>query len=559
MLDAFFTSMNSDLLDPSGASNNHGQHHNGSANPGKHPALDFDWIDDLPPTFEGSSTSLSAAATEGTAQHDQPLAGGVFGGSNNTGGYRHTESPLAHWGFTPEVDLDGRPTKRARLDEQAGKQHRPPSVSAHPTKASLNRGVHMTDMYFNLHDSYHHPLPSHHNNSVNSANDGKPAPAKTPLRWGSDVNFCSPRYAVPPNVPTYDDRAKQLIEGMQSCLQTQRTSTTHPSSPVLPPAEVHPQAQTQAHTHGHAHTHAQSQRTQPQTQPNQNPPRYQSPSPFAAASMTTNGSALPSLPPPPQHHFSQLPRLHTQQPNIAPPLQSPLQFHHGHGHGQIHSLPDISTAHTPLQPQAVPIATSLSGPSATMTTTTTTPTSVMPPTAGTATTTSFPVDDRPRKRRRSRVVGDDNDDSSRSVVPQTVAAHDRRVSTTSETSASGRRASSSNVNGTNSSTTNGVSIVGAASSNGVANTHANQNSGASKAARENLTEEQKRTNHILSEQKRRNLIKQGFDDLCALVPELHGGGFSKSTMLVQAAEWLQELLRGNGVLKEQLMALGGAC
>ncbi|KKZ61308.1 hypothetical protein EMCG_04025 [[Emmonsia] crescens] len=71
-------------------------------------------------------------------------------------------------------------------------------------------------------------------------------------------------------------------------------------------------------------------------------------------------------------------------------------------------------------------------------------------------------------------------------------------------------------------------------------------------ARENLTEEQKRTNHILSEQKRRNLIKQGFDDLCSLVPELHGGGFSKSTMLIQAAEWLEDLLRGNEILQNQL-------
>ncbi|KAG5289222.1 HLH transcription factor [Histoplasma ohiense] len=76
--------------------------------------------------------------------------------------------------------------------------------------------------------------------------------------------------------------------------------------------------------------------------------------------------------------------------------------------------------------------------------------------------------------------------------------------------------------------------------------------GLSGKPRENLTEEQKRTNHILSEQKRRNLIKQGFDDLCALVPELHGGGFSKSTMLIQAAEWLEDLLHGNELLRNQL-------
>jgi hypothetical protein len=78
-----------------------------------------------------------------------------------------------------------------------------------------------------------------------------------------------------------------------------------------------------------------------------------------------------------------------------------------------------------------------------------------------------------------------------------------------------------------------------------------------KQGRENLTEEQKRTNHILSEQKRRNLIKQGFDDLCSLVPELNGGGFSKSTMLIQAADWLEDLLRGNEQLKAQLAELKG--
>jgi Helix-loop-helix DNA-binding domain len=76
-----------------------------------------------------------------------------------------------------------------------------------------------------------------------------------------------------------------------------------------------------------------------------------------------------------------------------------------------------------------------------------------------------------------------------------------------------------------------------------------------KPARENLTEEQKRTNHILSEQKRRNLIKQGFEELCSLVPELRGGGFSKSAMLIQAAEWLEDMLRGNEILKNQLSEL----
>lgn len=76
--------------------------------------------------------------------------------------------------------------------------------------------------------------------------------------------------------------------------------------------------------------------------------------------------------------------------------------------------------------------------------------------------------------------------------------------------------------------------------------------GSAKAPRENLTDEQKRENHIKSEQKRRTLIKEGFDDLCELVPGLQGGGFSKSTMLSMAADFLQELLEGNEELGEQL-------
>lgn len=73
-----------------------------------------------------------------------------------------------------------------------------------------------------------------------------------------------------------------------------------------------------------------------------------------------------------------------------------------------------------------------------------------------------------------------------------------------------------------------------------------------KAPRENLSEEQKRENHIKSEQKRRTLIKEGFDDLCELVPSLHGGGFSKSVMLSMAADWLEALISGNQQLREQL-------
>lgn len=68
---------------------------------------------------------------------------------------------------------------------------------------------------------------------------------------------------------------------------------------------------------------------------------------------------------------------------------------------------------------------------------------------------------------------------------------------------------------------------------------------ASKLARENLSEEQKRSNHILSEQKRRNLIKRGFDDLHDLVPEIRNGGLSKSSVLMEAANFLDKLISDN--------------
>lgn len=66
-----------------------------------------------------------------------------------------------------------------------------------------------------------------------------------------------------------------------------------------------------------------------------------------------------------------------------------------------------------------------------------------------------------------------------------------------------------------------------------------------KPQRENLSEEQKRSNHILSEQKRRNLIKRGFDDLHDLVPEIRNGGLSKSGVLTEAANFLQQLVDDN--------------
>ncbi|TAQ83455.1 hypothetical protein B7494_g8222 [Chlorociboria aeruginascens] len=80
---------------------------------------------------------------------------------------------------------------------------------------------------------------------------------------------------------------------------------------------------------------------------------------------------------------------------------------------------------------------------------------------------------------------------------------------------------------------------------------------AARGNRENLTEDQKRENHIKSEQKRRTLIREGFEDLNELVPGLRGGGFSKSATLIMAADWLEDLLRGNEVLNGRIVSMEG--
>jgi hypothetical protein len=143
----------------------------------------------------------------------------------------------------------------------------------------------------------------------------------------------------------------------------------------------------------------------------------------------------------------------------------------------------------------------------------------------------------PRKRRKSKNVRgttadveDDDDDDT------TSSKSGRKRKTKSERSASGSEPPS-DTTGSGRRRKSGIS--------------------ASKQARENLSEEQKRENHIRSEQKRRTLIKEGFDDLGDLVPGLKGGGFSKSTTLSMAADWLDELLRGNKTLTMQVSALEG--
>ena len=142
-------------------------------------------------------------------------------------------------------------------------------------------------------------------------------------------------------------------------------------------------------------------------------------------------------------------------------------------------------------------------------------------------------DSRPRKRRKSRYKEEEDDDD------------DDMPSTSNTKNAKKRKPSKKG----------SISSPAADSEGG----HKRRKSAVPvpKPTRENLTEDQKRENHIKSEQKRRTLIREGFEDLNELVPGLRGGGFSKSAILIMAADWLEELMQGNQVLQARLDQLEG--
>lgn len=69
-----------------------------------------------------------------------------------------------------------------------------------------------------------------------------------------------------------------------------------------------------------------------------------------------------------------------------------------------------------------------------------------------------------------------------------------------------------------------------------------------------LTLAQKRQNHISSEQRRRNLIKEGFNELSAIVPSVVGNA-SKSTILHEAIEFIRKNEMRNRELRSRIKEL----
>jgi hypothetical protein len=187
--------------------------------------------------------------------------------------------------------------------------------------------------------------------------------------------------------------------------------------------------------------------------------------------------------------------------------------------------------------------------------------------------------ERPRQRRRTiskyngASNGDSKDDEPGRITPTTSNSKRKFKSNPSAdglsintsvtpTSASRRKASKSSPSVSGRRPPTSAGLEGSITPTNSSATPLNNGSASAisaakaKAARENLSDAQKRENHIQSEQKRRNLIKQGFDDLCTLVPGLNAGGYSKAAVLAQTLEFLTELLDGNRALEKVLEDLG---
>jgi hypothetical protein len=133
-----------------------------------------------------------------------------------------------------------------------------------------------------------------------------------------------------------------------------------------------------------------------------------------------------------------------------------------------------------------------------------------------------------KKRRREEAISDDEDEASPATKRKISMPNPRlrRVSSTA----------TENMSPSNASKRRRSSLTGSAS----------------KQSRENLSEEQKRSNHIHSEQKRRNLIKNGFDELRRLVPELRAGGLSKSMELNEVSNFLEQVIHANKLMRARL-------
>ncbi|KAI5290231.1 hypothetical protein KEM52_000526, partial [Ascosphaera acerosa] len=73
--------------------------------------------------------------------------------------------------------------------------------------------------------------------------------------------------------------------------------------------------------------------------------------------------------------------------------------------------------------------------------------------------------------------------------------------------------------------------------------------------RRRLTESERKRNRVLSEKQRREELKGRLDEICSMIPGLHSNLGTKSLVLQQVADWLENLLLENKALQTYLGTL----
>ncbi|KAI5304364.1 hypothetical protein KEM56_006572 [Ascosphaera pollenicola] len=73
--------------------------------------------------------------------------------------------------------------------------------------------------------------------------------------------------------------------------------------------------------------------------------------------------------------------------------------------------------------------------------------------------------------------------------------------------------------------------------------------------RRRLTESERKRNRVLSEKQRREELKGRLDEICSMIPGLHSNLGTKSLVLQQVADWLENLILENTALQSYLNGL----
>ena len=71
-----------------------------------------------------------------------------------------------------------------------------------------------------------------------------------------------------------------------------------------------------------------------------------------------------------------------------------------------------------------------------------------------------------------------------------------------------------------------------------------------------LTDAEKKSNHLASEQKRRVAIREGFDRLCRVVPNMEGQGRSEAVVLQATVKFMEDELSKKEHLRARAQRLG---